>query len=81
MSDSLNPNQRRTLSARQALASKFVTPEEKSAHYRDMARRANEGRVVLNASEAEALGQAYALLGRIAQRGKIATPPTDQQAA
>jgi hypothetical protein len=69
------------LPARQALAERFSCPEEKSAHYREMARRANRGRVVLNASEAEALSAAYRLLGRIAERGKIPAAPTNPKEA
>jgi len=66
--------QRRTAPARAALAAKFKTPEEKSAHYRELARRSNDGRVVLSAADAAALGSAYCLLARIA--ANLPAPPT-----
>ncbi len=79
--DSLSPRQRQTLAARQALAAKFATPEAKSAHFRGLAERANADRVTLNADEASALGEAYALLRRIVQRHpKIADPPAPNEA-
>jgi 5'-deoxynucleotidase YfbR-like HD superfamily hydrolase len=70
--------QQQTQAAREAFKARFPSPEARSEHYRELARRANEGRVVLSADEAAALGQAYALLTRIAQRGKLpveAPPP------
>ncbi len=66
--DPLTPRQRQTCAARRTLAAKFATPEAKSAHFRAMAERANADRVTLNADEASALGEAYALLRKIAQR-------------
>ena len=69
--EALTERQLRTLPARQARAAKFASPEEKSAHYREMARRGNEGRVVLGADEAAAVLQAYDLLTRIAERARI----------
>jgi hypothetical protein len=68
MLETLSPDQRRTLKAREALASKFATPEQKTAHYRAMAERANAGRVVLSGNEATALRDAYRLLRTIADR-------------
>jgi hypothetical protein len=72
--DVLAPRQRQTQNARAALARKFDNPESKSTYYRDLGRKAAESRIVLNASEAEALRGAYALLTRIAERGKLAPP-------
>src|SRR3712207_2821470 len=82
MPEVLTKDQRRTLPAREALARKFSNPEEKSAHYRAMAARANAGRVVLSAEEAAALADAYGLLGRIAERvHSSAQPAAGQDAA
>jgi hypothetical protein len=64
----LSPNQRRTRRAREVFAAKFPTPEARSEHYRQMAEKANAGRVVLRAEDAEALRDAYALLTKIADR-------------
>jgi hypothetical protein len=75
-----SPRQRQTENGRRAFLEQFPSPEARSEHFRDLARRSNEGRVVLNASEADALGQAYALLGRIAARGKMPTQPTEADA-
>ena len=73
MSDNaLTPRQRQTLAGRQALAAKFSTPEEKSEHYRRLARRSNEGRLVLSGDEADALSRAYRLLGEIVGRASCA---------
>lgn len=66
--ESTTPAQERTRRARAALAAKFKSPEERSAHYRELARRSNDGRLVLSAAEVVALGDAYALLGRIANK-------------
>ena len=81
--DPLSPRQRRTLSARRALAATFATPEERSAHYRALAAKANAGRIALTADEVAALGEAYALLGKIAarHRDKLDAAPSDGQAA
>jgi len=40
-----------------------------------MSRRSADSRVVLSGDEAAALAQAYELLGKIAARGKLPTPP------
>jgi hypothetical protein len=89
MPEVLSPAQRGTLPARQALAAKFSSPEEKTEHYRQMAEKANAGRVVLSGAEAEslaehteALGEAYALLSKIAARAraKRETPNTESVA-
>lgn len=58
----------RTAKARQALADKFSTPDEKSAYYADLAQRSNAQRLTLNKTEREALASAYKLLGDIARR-------------
>jgi hypothetical protein len=68
MLETLSPDQRRTLKAREALARKFATPEQKTEHYRAMAEKANAGRVVLSGDEATALRDAYRLLASIAAR-------------
>ena len=68
MTEPLTPAQRRTRAARDALAGKFESPEQKSEHYRALARRSAEQRVTLRADEAAALRDAYALLRRIAER-------------
>ena len=65
MQEPLTLAQRRTLPARQALARKFASPEAKSQHYREMAAKANAGRVVLSGREAAALTDVYRLLGRV----------------
>ena len=70
MSETLTLGQRRTLAARQAFAAKFETPEQKSEHYRQLARRSNDGRIVLSGDEAAALGDAYALLAKIVARNR-----------
>lgn len=84
MSDiALTPRQRQTLPGRQALAAKFSTPEAKSEHYRALARRSNEGRLVLSGDEADALVGAYRLLGEIAGRvtARPPIPPKNEAAA
>jgi hypothetical protein len=72
-----SPRQRQTANGRRAFLDTLPTPETRSEHFRDLGRRSAEGRVVLSADEADALGAAYSLLTKIAQRGKIPTPPTD----
>ena len=64
----LFPGASRTLPAREALARKFQTEQEKSDHYRSLAIKSHEGRVVLRGDDADALRQAYALLSKIADR-------------
>ena len=68
MPDVLSANQRRTKPAREALAAKFATPEEKREYYREIGERGRAGRVVLSAEQAAALAEAYALLSKIADR-------------
>jgi hypothetical protein len=68
MPEVLSSAQRRTLPARQALASKFPSSEAKSDFYRRIGERGNARRVVLRAEEAEALRDAYQLLRTIASR-------------
>ncbi len=67
--ETLTPNQRRTAKARQALASTFSSPEEKSQHYREMASR-RRGSVVLSADETAALAHAFDLMRSIAGRAR-----------
>jgi hypothetical protein len=69
--ETISPDQRRTLPARLALASKFKTPEQKREHYRAMGARSAAGRVVLRTDEAAALVDAYSLLSRIAERARV----------
>jgi hypothetical protein len=64
----LTARQRQTLAARQALARKFATPQEKSDYYRTLGRKAAAGRIVLSGSDAAALVH----LGRAATEGSVA---------
>jgi hypothetical protein len=68
MEEGLTPAQRRTLPARQALAAKFSSPQEKSEHFRGLARRSHERRLTLSGDEASALLHFHGLLGRIVER-------------
>jgi hypothetical protein len=72
MADILSPAQRRTLSARQAFAAKFSSPEEQSAHFRSLARRSHERRLTLSGDEAAALLHFHGLLGSIVDRTQLA---------
>lgn len=81
--------------ARDVFAASFPSPEAKTKHYRELGRKSAEGRVVLRADEAAAVGQAtaavgqasealadaYRLLQRIAERGKIPTPATGTESS
>ena len=67
MEEALTPAQRRTLPARQALAAKFSSPEEKSEHFRSLARRSHERRLTLSGDEAAALLHFHELLGSIVE--------------
>jgi hypothetical protein len=68
MPEVLSPAQRRTLPARQALAAKFSSPEEKSAHFRSLARLSHQSRIILSGDEATTLAQLADLLRRIVDR-------------
>jgi hypothetical protein len=68
MAELLSPAQRRTEAARQAFAAKFRTPEEQREYFRSLGRRSAAGRVVLSASDAATLADAYRLLGTIFER-------------
>ncbi|MCA9880019.1 MAG: hypothetical protein KC442_19630 [Thermomicrobiales bacterium] len=69
MSDAiLSPNQRRTLRARERFNAKFPTPEARSEHFRQMARRAKAGRVTLSTTEVEVLSSAAAILASVLGR-------------
>jgi hypothetical protein len=83
MSDpgTLTTRQRQTANGRRALLDKLATTEDRSEHFRDLARRSAGSRRVLSGDEAAALDAAYALLGKVAARGKIAASPTDPKAA
>lgn len=67
------------------LAAKFSSPDDRRQYFAEMGRVSNAGRVILTHEETRALGQAYDLLGRIAQRHaeKLTRPPdsTDPEAA
>jgi hypothetical protein len=54
--------------AREALAAKFATPEEASAHYSTVGKKGADQRVILSGAEKEALSSAYQLLARIVAR-------------
>ena len=79
----LSPRQRQTLAARRALAAKFPSSDERSAHYRALADKANAGRITLTAEDVAALSKAYALLDGIAarHRDKLDAASSDGQAA
>ena len=68
MPETLSSQQRRTLPAREALARKFASEEERSEYYRRIGAKGNDGRVVLRAEDAAALRDAYTLLRTIADR-------------
>jgi hypothetical protein len=72
MADILSPAQRRTLPARQALAAKFSSPEEKSEHFRSLARRSHERRLTLSGDEAATLAQLSDFLRRLVERDQRA---------
>ena len=61
----LSPNQKRTLAARRTFAGSFATPEEKRAHYRALGTKAAAGRLVLSASDAQAVAEAMRLLAPV----------------
>jgi hypothetical protein len=64
----LSSGQYQTKRAREAFAAQFPTPESKTEFYRELGRKSAAGRIVLSGEEAAALADAYALLGRIAER-------------
>jgi hypothetical protein len=66
--------QRQTAKGRRAFLDTLPSPEARSEHFRDLARRSAAGRVVLSRDDALALNEAYRLLETIAARGKIAAP-------
>ena len=68
MQETLTPAQRRTLPARQALEAKFLSPEEKSQHFRALARRSHQRRLTLSGSDLEQLAQIAQILVRIVER-------------
>jgi hypothetical protein len=59
--------QERTRKAREAFASCFNSPAEKSEYYRQLGKK-RTGAVVLSAEEAEALSSVYGILRRVAER-------------
>jgi len=72
MAEPLTPAQLRTLPARRALAAKFSSPQEKSEHFRSLARRSHERRLTLSGDEAAALLHFHELLGSIVDRTQLA---------
>lgn len=70
MVETLTQGQRRTVKARQVFTSRFATEEDRSDFYRRIGAKGNDGRIVLTAQESAALAEAYALLGRIAERAR-----------
>jgi hypothetical protein len=76
MSEPLTAGQRRTRAAREALAARFTSPQERSEHYRDLGRKSAADRRVLSGDDAAALVSAYALLGRIVARIGAEQRPT-----
>jgi hypothetical protein len=79
VSETLTPAQRRTLPARQALEAKFASPTEKTAYFRELARRSHERRLTLSSDEAAAVLQAYTLLRAIAERAQHSADSSDRQ--
>jgi hypothetical protein len=94
VAETLTARQRQTLNARSALAARFPNDEAKSEHYRQLANKANAGRVVLSGDETQtltagldtltigldSLAAAYALLQSIAAKAerKAAQSHNDQ---
>ena len=79
MSDPLTARQRQTQAAREALAARFTSPEERSEFYRALGRKSAAQRVVLSRDDVAALAplvDAYALLARIVARAGSATGTT-----
>ena len=72
MSDeTLTAGQRRTAKAREVFAQRFASPEEKSRYFAQLSERAaaqRRGGIVLSADEAAAVGEAFKLLAKVAQR-------------
>jgi hypothetical protein len=64
------------LPARQALEAKFPGPEEKSQHFRELARRSHARRLTLSGDEAAMLAHAYDALRRIVEREQRVSAPT-----
>ena len=81
MPETLTARQRQTLPGRRALADQFPTPEARTEHYRALARRSADRRVVLSGDEAAALADAYSLLGRIAERARVKLGDAPSEAA
>jgi hypothetical protein len=76
MSDPLTARQRQTLPAREALAARFTSPEERREFYRALGRKSAAQRVVLSRDDVAALAplvEAYALLTRIVARARTET--------
>src|SRR5215218_7907839 len=72
MTATLSQRQRQTERAREAFASRFSSPEEKKRYFAELGRKGAGSRIVLTGEEAAALRESYALLSRIAERGKLA---------
>jgi hypothetical protein len=74
MEERLTAAQQKTLPARQALAARFSSPQERSEYFRELARLSHRKRLVLSAEEAAALGDVSALLTRILERVQPQSP-------
>jgi hypothetical protein len=68
----------RTRAATEAQLARFKTPGERTEYFRALGQKSAEGRLMLSADDRQALGQAYTLLSKIAQRHGF--DPTDQAA-
>jgi hypothetical protein len=77
--ETLTPAQRRTLPARQAQAAKFLDPEQKSRHFRELARRSHERRLTLSGDEAAMLAHVSDVLRRIVERDQRPHDPRTAQ--
>jgi hypothetical protein len=80
VAETLTPAQQRTLRAREALARKFSSVEEKSQYYRAMAAKANAGRLVLSAAEVATLEDFSDFLREIAARSRPPQPAHEEAA-
>lgn len=64
----LGRRKQQTERARETFASRFATPEEKSTYYSQIGKQAAKNRVVISPDDAAAIGQAFRLLRRVAER-------------
>ena len=64
----LTRGQRQTRKARETYAARFLTPEAKTEHFRELGKRAAEQRLTLGADDVAALGECLSLLRQITAR-------------